>query len=72
MSRRAFLVFVWAGSACMLGARLPGAELVVSQDPGVTRLAIAGFAPFHATDREVEQARLIDTPDSPLPLVLDK
>jgi hypothetical protein len=56
----------------MLGARLPGAELVVSQDPGVTRLAIAGFAPFHATDRQVEEARLIDTPDSPLPLVLDK
>jgi hypothetical protein len=54
----------------MLGARLPGVELVVSQDPGVTRLAIAGFPAFHSTDGHVEEARLIDIPDSPLLLVL--
>jgi hypothetical protein len=36
----------------------------------VTRLAIAGFPAFHSTDGHVEEARLIDTPDSPLPPVL--
>jgi hypothetical protein len=56
--------------ALLLSVQAGASELCVTQDAGRTELSLCGGDPFHSTEAEVTDARLVTVPDSSVLLVL--